>query len=480
MLDRLNLPPSEFGALARQAVDFVTDYYESLSSRPAFVPTTAKALRDSLDEPLPQSGVSLDAMLAVLDGVVSHYNRHSAHSRLFGYICSPGAPITSISHLIAAALNMNVTAWRSAPSGAQIEHTVIRWIKEMTGYPSDAAGVLVSGGSMANFAGLAAARSAKAPFDVVTNGLAGAPRMCIYVSAEGHFSVAKAAAMLGLGEANVRPIETDEALRIDLAALERRVTEDRAAGHLPICVVANAGTTGAGAFDPIASLAAFARCERLWLHVDAAYGGFAALAPNARHLFTGIAEADSVALDPHKWLYGPMGCGCVLYKDPATALAAFRHEADLVRRIGLTRDEAFAFWDYGPELSRPARALDLWMLIKFVGAAHLAEAVEQNMACARYFAQQVEASGDFEMLAPVGLSVFCFRHRPSGFTGDLNAHNERLLIALQRGGSSYLSNTTIRGQFALRGCVLNYRATEHDMDRLLGDLRSAASAIAAP
>jgi len=220
-------------------------------------------------------------------------------------------------------------------------------------------------------------------------------------------------------------------------------------------------------------LAEFARRHRLWLHVDAAYGGFAALAPSARHLFAGIEEADSVALDPHKWLYLPVGCGCVFYKDPSTAHAAFSHAADYTRAIGLERDEAFAFWDYGPELSRPFRALDLWLLLKYVGAGRLAEAVEQNIACARYFSELVNASRDCEMLAPVGLSVFCFRYTPPGYQGDLNALNERILVNLQRAGSSYLSNAMVNGKFALRGCVLNYRTTMRDMEILLEDVRRA-------
>ena len=477
MSDHLKLSPEEFPELARQGADFVTQYYRSLDERPVFVPTTAETTRLALDEPLPEHGADLAGLLDVVRDVVARYNRHSAHPRLFGYVCSPGAPITAISQMIGAAMNINVTCWRSAPSGTQMELTVIRWMKEILGYPPDAAGVLVSGGSMANFAGLAAARSAKTPGNAVRDGLSGAPRMCVYVSRESHFSVTKAAGLLGLGEANVRQIETDSGLRIDLADLTRRVAEDRDAGCLPICVVANAGTTATGAFDPIGELADFARRENLWLHVDAAYGGFAALAPSARHLFARIAEADSVALDPHKWLYGPMGCGCVLYKDPATALAAFSHDADYIRRIGLTQDEAFAFWDYGPELSRPLRALDLWMLIKFAGSARIAEAIERNISCAKYLEKLVHASTDFEMLAPVGLSIFCFRYRPPGFTGDLNALNERVLVALQRTGGSYLSNAAIDGKFALRGCVLNYRTTERDLERLLGDLRQAAALL---
>ena len=479
MADKLALPPEDFPSLAGAAADFVKEYYQSLSSRPVLVPTTAEALRKTLDEPLPECSTGLPELLGVARDIIAHYNRHSAHRRFFGYISSPGAPVTAISQMIAAAMNINVTCWRSAPSGTEIEHTVIRWMKEILGYPAEGAGLLVSGGSMANFAALAAARSARAPGNVRRDGLMGLPRMCAYISEEGHFAFAKAAGMMGLGEANVRQIATGDSLRIDMADLARRVAEDRAAGFLPFCVVANAGTTATGSFDPIGELADFARREGLWLHVDAAYGGFAALAPSARHLFERLGEADSVALDPHKWLYGPMGCGCVLYKDPAAARAAFSHDADITRRIGLTRDEAFAFWDYGPELSRPFRALDLWMLIKYVGAARLAVAIEGNIACAKYLARLVEASGDFEMLAPVELSIFCFRYHPRGFTGDLNALNERILVALQRAGGSYVSNATIRGQFALRGCVLNYRTTERDMETLLDDVRAAARAVTA-
>ena len=201
-------------------------------------------------------------------------------------------------------------------------------------------------------------------------------------------------------------------------------------------MVANLGTTASGAVDPIGEVAEVARRFGLWLHVDAAYGGFAALAPSGRRFFEHIGEADSVTLDPHKWLYLPVGCGCVLFRDPATARAAFSQNAEYTRVIGLERDEAFAFWDYGPELSRPFRALDLWLLLKYAGARRLGQAIERNMACAKHFEKLVCGSADFEMLAPVELSVFCFRHAPPGFAGDLDALNERILVDLQRGGGS--------------------------------------------
>jgi glutamate/tyrosine decarboxylase-like PLP-dependent enzyme len=211
--------------------------------------------------------------------------------------------------------------------------------------------------------------------------------------------------------------------------------------------------------------------------VDGAYGGFAAMAPSARELFRDLGQADSVSLDPHKWLYLPVGCGCILYRDKAAARAAFAENAEYTRVLGLEGDEAFVFWDYGPELTRPFRALDLWLLVKTAGTQAIAEAIEHNIACAKYFAELVRATGDFEMLSPVDLSIFCFRYRPRGFAGDLDALNERIMLEVQGAGSSYLSNARVHGTFALRGCVLNYRTTKHDMEILLEDVRRAVRAV---
>ena len=463
--------------MGREALDLVASYYDSLKSgRPVLRPTTSAALRARLEEPLPREGASFQEALGTIRDLAVEFSRHSAHPRFFGYVSSPGTAVNAIGSLVASALNINVTGWRSAPVGTEIERLAIRWLQEMIGYPRDAGGLFVSGGSMANFAGLAAARSAKAP-DAVRRGVPAGMRL--YVSEEGHFSVRKAAAMLGIGTDNVRSVRTNARQQMDLEELARLVREDRAAGLAPFCVVASAGTVATGAVDPIAEIAKFARAENLWLHVDGAYGGFAALAPGARHLFEAIAEADSVALDPHKWLYLPVGAGCVLYRDPAAARAAFSADAEYTRVMGLHDDEAFVFWDYGPELSRPFRALDLWLLVKSVGARALGEAIQENIACAKYFEELIRATGDFEMLAPVELSIFCFRYRPRGFTGDLDALNERVMLALQRAGSSYLSNARIDGKFALRGCVLNYRTTRRDMELLLDDVRAACKAAVA-
>ena len=245
--------------------------------------------------------------------------------------------------------------------------------------------------------------------------------------------------------------------------------------------MANAGTVNTGAVDPLAEIREIADRFQLWMHVDGSYGAFAVLAPSAKELFAGLGRADSVALDPHKWLYLPVDVGCVIYRQPQVARAAFVHDAEYTRIIGQESDEAFAFWDYGPELSRRFRALKVWMLLKGVGLYSLGEAIESNLACARHLESMVRASDDFEMVAPIGLSIFCFRHVPRELRNEspqaIDAFNERLLVALQRDGSSYLSNTTLGGRFALRGCVLNYRTTFRDMEILLDDLRRVAKSL---
>jgi glutamate/tyrosine decarboxylase-like PLP-dependent enzyme len=328
---------------------------------------------------------------------------------------------------------------------------------------------------MANLAAIAAARQAKD---------SSSDRLRMYASSETHFSIAKAAALLGIGRQNVCHVAVDDHFRIRVDDLISKITADLEAGYVPFCVIANAGTVNTGAVDPLAEIREVANRFQLWMHVDGSYGAFAVLAKSARELFAGIEQADSIALDPHKWLYLPVDVGCVIYRAPEIARAAFAHEAEYTRIIGEEAHEAFAFWDYGPELSRRFRALKVWMLLKGVGLESLSEAIEGNLACARYFESMVRASDDFEMIAPVELSIFCFRHVPIQLRSEsdqtIDAFNERLLVALQRDGSSYLSNATLGGRFALRGCILNYRTTLQDTEILLDDLRRVATSLLTP
>src|SRR5438477_1783864 len=453
---------------------FMIDYLGGLRDRPAYRHTSSREIRSGLDSKLPIKGIDFDSLLKIFRETIVPFSRQNAHPRMFGYVQSPGTPLGAFADLLASTLNANLTVWRSASAPVELERLTIDWIRQILGFNAEAGGLFVSGGSMANLAALAAARQTK--YD-------SSGRLRIYASTETHFSISKAAALLGIGRENVRLVAVDERFKIRVDDLVAKITADLEAGYLPFCVVANAGTVNTGAVDPLAEIREIADRFQLWMHVDGSYGAFAVLAESAKKLFAGIERADSIALDPHKWLYLPVDVGCVIYREPEIARAAFAHEAEYTRIIGQQADEAFAFWDYGPELSRRFRALKVWMLLKGVGLDYLGEAIESNLACARHLESMVRASNDFEMVAPIELSIFCFRHVPAqlrnGLQKAIAAFNERLLIAQRRDGSSYLSNATLGGRFALRGCVLNYRTTLRDMEILLDDLRRVARSLAA-
>ncbi|HEX5490655.1 MAG TPA: pyridoxal-dependent decarboxylase [Candidatus Udaeobacter sp.] len=451
---------------------FIIEYLGGLRDRPVYRQTSSREIRGGLDSKLPIKGTDFDSLLKIFRDSIVPFSRQNAHPRMFGYVQSPGTAIGAFADLLASTLNANLTIWRSAPAPVELERVTIDWIRQILGFPAEALGLFVSGGSMANLAALAAARQTK-PDSL--------GRLRVYASTATHFSIAKAAALLGIGRENVRHIAVDDRFKMRVDDLVAAIKADLEAGCTPFCVVGNAGTVDTGAVDPLGDIRDVANRFQLWMHVDGSYGAFAILAPSVRKLFAGMEQADSIALDPHKWLYLPVNVGCVIYRDPQFAHAAFAHEAEYTRMFGEQADEAFVCWDYGPELSRRFRALKVWMLLKGVGLDGLGEAIERNLACARHFEAMVQASDDFEMAAPVELSIFCFRHVPAHLRDEspkvIDAFNERLLVALQRDGSSYLSNTTLGERFALRGCVLNYRTTLRDMEILLDDLRRVAKSI---
>jgi glutamate/tyrosine decarboxylase-like PLP-dependent enzyme len=486
---RLDPPAERLREMGAAAVEWAAAYLDSIRDV-RVAPTAGSAeLRSRLAEPLPAGGRDFDRLLDTFRDVVVEGTRHNGHPRFFGYVSSPGTAVAAVADFLASVLNANLPAWRSAPAPTELERLTIDWIKEALGCDPGAGGLFTSGGSMANLTALAAARHRHCGDLVSQHGLASHPvPLRIYTSTEAHHSTHKAAALLGIGRANVRSVATDDRLRMDVDDLVRRIEQDRGAGADPFCVVATAGSVVTGAVDPLGEIAAVSREYGLWMHVDACYGGFARLAPSARTLFDGLAEADSVALDPHKWLYLPADCGCLLYRDPAGVPGAFTLDADYTRIVQHEPDEAYAFWDYGPELTRRFRALKVWMTLAYAGSVAIGAAIESNLDCARHLAGLVDASEDFELLAPVELSIFCFRYLPPHARShrdrsadeerELDRLNERIMVAVQRAGHSYLSNATVNGRFALRGCVLNYRTTRQDMATLLHDVRSAADTAA--
>jgi aromatic-L-amino-acid/L-tryptophan decarboxylase len=398
--------------------------------------------------------------------------RRNDSPRFWGYVAPPALASGALADWLASGINQNLTAFRSSPGAALLELQVTGWIREMVGLPRSASGLLVSGGSIANLAGLAAAREAAVPYDLARRGLRGGPGrpLTLYASEEAHHAIQKAAATLGIGRDFVRLVPTDRRLRLDVAALGDAIRRDRRARLRPFAVVASAGTVTTGAVDPLRAIWRLCRREKLWLHVDACYGGFAVLAPSARPLLRGLSLADSIALDPHKWLYAPVDAGCVLYRDPRPARRAFRLDADYTRMFGAGRLEQTAFWDDGPELSRRFRGLKIWLAFKVHGAEAFTRAIEHDLQMARSLERKVRAAARLELLTRGDLSIVCFRYVPPGPRrpeAELESINERILVVLQREGKVFVSNARVRGRFALRACIINFRTTEADLDLLV-------------
>ncbi|HEU4405619.1 MAG TPA: aminotransferase class V-fold PLP-dependent enzyme [Polyangiaceae bacterium] len=487
----LELDARALGELAEAFVGLTNDYLARGHEGRVFPETSAAALRAAFDRALPAEGEPLAGLVDDCRAVLGA-SRDNGHPRMFGYVASPATPVGVYGSLLAAALNQNVVAWRSAPAAAAVERVVVRWLAELVGYAGGGAGgLLTSGGSMANLMALLMALRASAPAgELSRRGLWGpGPPATLYVSDQVHFSVTKAAEVIGVGREQVRVVPSDEHFRLDARALDEAIERDGRAGLRPFCVVASAGTVATGAVDPLAAVAGVARRRGLWLHVDGAYGALAAAVPAKRPLFAGLAEADSLSLDPHKWLYAPVGCGCLLVRDPAAARAAFGGAGGgYVKILEGDADEAFAFWDYGVELSRPFRALGLWLMLRYYGARRVVAAIEGDCALAGRLAELVRAADDFELLAPPALGICCFRYAPpasraalargeAGENARLDALNERLVHRVQRGGRAYLSNAELRGRVALRASITNYRTTGADLERTLEAVREAARSL---
>lgn len=490
----LDLTEDVWRELAIEAQAFVTDYLASVEGLPIFPQDNLKELMETFNIALPEEGASLEQIMeecrAIRDG-----SRHTGHPRFFAYVASSASPVGAIGDYIASALNQNLTAWRSAPAATEVERMVVRWLSSLICYGEDAGGLLTSGGSMANLNALYIAHRAKLPEEQPSlKGLwnAGQP-MTIYASEQIHLSILKAADVLGFGREQVRLIKTDENFRLDVRDLRERLASDAREGLRPFCVVASAGTVNTGAVDPLREIAEVAREHDLWFHVDGAYGAPGIVDESRRELFKGLELADSISLDPHKWLYAPIDCGCLLLRDPTKARNAFlSSEADYIKVYEETEREAFAFWDYGVELTRRFRALKVWLMLRYYGARRIKDAISEDIALAKYFGESVEAAQDFELLAPVELSICCFRYVPEAVREklikadgeeraqlelSLDKLNERVMYAMQRGGKAYLSNATLRGRFALRACLVNFRTTRRDIDITLDIVRQTADEL---
>ena len=474
----LEMDPSQFRAAGHALVDRIAALLASFSDRPVAPHTTPSAIRALLgDGRLPETGDDPAKLLNDAASVLFDNSTFNGHPRFFGYITASAAPIGILAEMLAAAVNPNVGAWSLSPSATEIERQAVRWVAEFLAFPASCGGLFVSGGNMANMVCFLAARTAyatRAGWDLRAKGMVAGDgaKLTVYTSAETHTWIQKAVELYGLGNDAVRWIEVDSELRMRMDRLRERMAEDRRAGFLPFLVIGTGGSVATGAVDPLPEIATLCREERVWFHVDGAYGAPAARVPGAPATLAALGDADSVAVDPHKWFYAPLEAGCALVRDPNALRAAFSHQPSYYHFPDVAEDPAINFHELGPQNSRGFRALKVWLAFKQVGREGYTKLIADDIALSRRMYEKVEAHPELEALTH-GLSITTFRYVPRDLspslspderTKYLNELNTTLLTRLQEGGAIYLSNAVINGVFALRACIVNFRTSVADVD----------------
>ncbi|HXW96083.1 MAG TPA: pyridoxal-dependent decarboxylase [Gemmatimonadales bacterium] len=476
------LDPTDWAAmraLGHRMVDDAITWLETLRDRPVWQPVPDEvAARFATPAPLTPAGA--DAVYQEFLETVFPYPMGNVHPRFWAWYMGNGTVLGALGDFMAAIMNPNVGGGNHVAN--LVEEQVVNWMKAMIGFPADASGLLVSGGSMANVLGITVARNAKAGFDVRERGLHGSPApLTVYASTEVHSCNQKAVELLGLGTHGLHKVPVKEDYTFDLAGLERAIAADRSQGRRPICVIASAGTVNTGAVDDLDALADLCEREGLWFHVDGAIGAVAVLADSVKPLLRGIERADSVALDLHKWLHVPFEAGCVLVRDAETHRRTFSLTVEYLEHEsrGLAGGHLW-FSDYGLQLSRQFRALKVWMSIKEHGLERFGRMIARNVEQARYFARLVEQEPDLELTAPVGLDIVCFRFNPGGMDDQaLNPLNKEILTRLQEAGIAAPSYTTLRGQYCLRMAIANHRSRQEDFDLLAREVIRLGREVAA-
>src|SRR5262249_54263477 len=460
----LEIDGATFRKLGHRLVDQVAEFLESMPHGPVNHDESPSSVRAALDlsGPLPEFGMDPAPLLEQTAELLFAHSLFNGHPRFFGYITAPPAPIGILGDFLAAAVNPNVGAWILSPAATEIESQTVRWIASLIGYPDSCGGLLLSGGNMANMVCFLAARAAKASWDIRDLGVAGASgrKLRVYASTETHTWIHKAADCSGFGTASIRWIAADKKSRIDVEALRQQIEEDSGAGDLPCLVVGTAGSVSTGAIDPLPEIGALCREYGIWFHVDGAYGGFAACVPEAPVDLLGLSRADSVAVDPHKWLYAPLEAGCALVRDPAALRAAFAYHPPYYH----FEESATNYVEYGPQNSRGFRALKVWLALKQVGAAGYRKMIADDILLSKAMAQAIDRHPELQLVTQE-LSIATFRYIPTDLRGriedaaverHLDALNRELLDRLQRGGEIFVSNAVIDGRYVLRACIVNF------------------------
>jgi aromatic-L-amino-acid/L-tryptophan decarboxylase len=469
----LDWDPERSRAFTDRAGDLYIEFLTRLRELPVTPGRPAAEVREAVAIEVPEDPMPDDELFAYLRELVFEHSAYPGHPRFMAYVSGAGTVPGAAADLLAAGLNMNLGGWVLSPAATEIELQLTRTFASWFGLPSGAGGIVVSGGAMANFVGLKAARDHRAGWDVRREGVAAGPTLAMYMSEETHVVSSRAADMLGLGTEAVRRIPVDDGYRVRVDALREAIGRDRAAGVRPFAVVASAGTVATGAVDPLEEVADLCAEEGLWFHVDAAYGGPAAFTDDLRPLFAGIERADSIAFDPHKWLYTPHSGGCVLVRDMQVLPDSFSVTASYTFQDKERTGRGVDGTQLGPQFSRGFWALKVWLSLLAHGRRTYAARISHDAALARYLGARAEERPDFELAIPVGLSICCFRYVPpslpqgEGREAYLSLLNERLMTDAQQDGRTFFSNAVLGGRFFLRACIVNFRTEAEDLDATL-------------
>jgi glutamate/tyrosine decarboxylase-like PLP-dependent enzyme len=453
--DRLELSADEMRALGRQVVDLLVDHFTSLQGQPVGRRAARADLEPMLGGPVPEDPSDPGAVIAPLKEQLFANMLHVDHPRFFAFVHGPYNFVSVMAEALAAGFNVFTGTWFAGSGPAQIELTVIDWLRQICGLPNGAGGLFVSGGSMANLTGLAVGRQEKLGDDVAD--------AVAYIGDQCHSSVARALRVLGIKPENIRAVGSDADFRLSMDSLKSALAEDRAAGRRPFCVVANAGTTNTGAVDPLPQIAEFCRSENLWFHIDGAYGAPAILAEKGKALLGGLELADSLSLDPHKWLFQSFEAGCVLVRDRAALLRTFQVMPEYLRDTEGVSDE-INFGNYGVQLTRSFRALKLWLSLRVFGLASFRNAIARGIDIAEVAQRELERTDGWEIVTPARLAVVTFRFAPPSLSeSEVDVLQGGMVEAMLKDGYALATSTVLAGRPALRLCTINPRTTDEEI-----------------